>query len=500
LPRKAIQAATEGTAPRPEASDALQLLVDNLPVGAWTTDRSLRFTWVTEGAGTRVGLTPGSLIGKRIHDLRPEQEDRPALAAHERALSGESVAYDTDFADRWFSCLVEPLRDEAGDVVGVIGVALDTTDRKRTEDTLREVTRGYRAISELTSDVGYSMASSPDGGFEFEWVTEGFERLTGFPLEEANAVGITNLVHPDDTGSVREQLEQAFTGQQMEAEHRITTRAGDTLWVRNQARPHREPDGRITRVYGAIQDVTERRQAQEELQRTVSDLRRTDRERLRLLVYLVRAQEDERKRIAEGIHDDSIQIMATVGLRLGMLARRVESSEDRAQVEELQELVERSVARLRTLLFELTPPELKRAGLAAAVMELLRKMASEEPRSMAYEVANRLHGEPPEETQVLLYRMAQEALTNVRKHAQASRVDVAIEEEDGGVLMEVRDDGMGFSASETLSRPGHLGLAAMRERAEMARGWWTIDSTPGEGTAVRFWLPLQTLQDRPPTA
>ncbi|HEV3474388.1 MAG TPA: sensor histidine kinase, partial [Actinomycetota bacterium] len=199
----------------------------------------------------------------------------------------------------------------------------------------------------------------------------------------------------------------------------------------------------------------------------------------------------------EGIHDDSIQIMATVGLRLGMLARRVESAEDRAQVAELQELVERSVARLRTLLFELSPPELKRAGLAAAVMELLRKMAKEEARPIGYEVANNLDDEPPEETQVLLYRMAQEALTNVRKHAQASRVDVAIGEEDGGVLVEVRDDGVGFSPSETLSRPGHLGLAAMRERAEMARGWWTIDSTPGQGTAVRFWLPLQSMPDRP---
>jgi PAS domain S-box-containing protein len=491
LPGKPIQRA----APAPTtASDALHVLVDNLPVGAWTTDRSLRFTWVSEGAQTReVGLTSQELIGKRLHDLRPGQDDRPALAAHERALSGESVAYDTDFADRWFSCRVEPLLDEGGDIVGVIGAALDITDRKRTEDTLREVTRGYRAISELTSDVGYALSASSDGRMDFDWVTEGFERLTGFPLEEANAVGILNLVHPDDAPSVRERLAGAFGGKQMEMEHRITTRAGDTRWVRNQARP--EGDGRVTRLYGAMEDVTERRQAQEELQRSVADLRRTDRERLRLLVYLVRAQEDERKRIAEGIHDDSIQIMATVGLRLGMLARRVENPEDRAQVEELQELVERSVARLRTLLFELSPPELQRAGLAAAVMELLRKMAAEEPRSMAYDVANHLDGEPPEETQVLLYRMAQEALTNIRKHAQASRVDVVIGDEDGGVLVEVRDDGVGFSTTETLSQPGHLGLAAMRERAEMARGWWTIESTPGKGTAVRFWLPLHATAD-----
>jgi PAS domain S-box-containing protein len=481
----------EGTTTRlPAAADVLRLVVDNLPVGAWTTDRNLRLTWVTRASeADRFGLPSREMIGTRIDELPAGVADRFALSAHERALTGESVSYETDLAGQWFSCRVEPLRGPSADIEGVIAVAIDITDRKRTEDTLREVTRGYRAISELTSDVGYSLNIN-EREMEFEWVTEGFEALTGFPVEEANAVGMVHLVHPDDASMVREHLHRAASGERMDVEHRIITRTGDTRWVRNHCRPHPEPNGRITRLYGAIQDITERRLAQEELRRSVAELRRTDRDRLRLLTYLVRAQEDERKRIAEGIHDDSVQIMATVGLRLGMLARRVESSEDRDQVEELQELVERSVGRLRTLLFELAPPELRRAGLAAAVLELLRKVATEAERPLAFDVENKLDGEPPEETQILLYRMAQEAVTNVRKHARASRIDVAIAEEDGGVLMEVRDDGVGFSPSESLSMPGHLGLAAMRERAEMARGWWTIDSAPGSGTAVRFWLPF----------
>ena len=349
----------------------LQLVVRNLPVAVWTTDRSLRLTWAERGPETGdPGMPSTEDVGSPIDEVGAGEEGPLARSAHDRALAGEPVAYESGVADRWFTCRVEPLRDPSEGIVGVIGVALDITDR---------------------------------------------------------------------------------------------------------------------------------RLAREELQRSVAELRRTDRDRLRLLTYLVRAQEDERKRIADGIHDDSIQIMATAGLRLGMLARRVKSSEDRVQIEELQELVERSVGRLRRLLFELAPPELRRAGLAAAVTELLRKMAVDEERPLTFEVDSKLDGEPPEETQILLYRLAQEALTNVRKHAQASRIDVAIEEEDGGVLMEVRDDGLGFSPSEELSRPGHLGLAAMRDRAEMARGWWTIDSTPGGGTAVRFWLPVGGVPDGPRT-
>jgi len=98
---------------------------------------------------------------------------------------------------------------------------------------------------------------------------------------------------------------------------------------------------------------------------------------------------------------------------------------------------------------------------------------------------------------VILYRIAQEVLTNVRKHAHAKNTTVTLMTRDGGHHMSIRDDGVGFTPESTTARPGHLGLAAVRERAELAGGWLRIESTASQGTAVEFWLPADPTYGKP---
>jgi len=105
--------------------------------------------------------------------------------------------------------------------------------------------------------------------------------------------------------------------------------------------------------------------------------------------------------------------------------------------------------------------------------------------------------EPPAETGIVLYRITQEALTNIRKHARASRVGVSLDQREGGYLIRIEDDGIGFDAGGRAESPdGHLGLTSMRERAEIAGGWFTIDSAPEEGTVVQFWIPGDQIEAR----
>jgi signal transduction histidine kinase len=106
---------------------------------------------------------------------------------------------------------------------------------------------------------------------------------------------------------------------------------------------------------------------------------------------------------------------------------------------------------------------------------------------LGYRLDTRLDEEPPAELRVIIYRIAQEAITNVRKHAGASMVEVTLASRDGGVLVTIRDDGAGIAAAPDARS---FGLASMRERAEAAGGWWRIDSKPGTGTTVEFWVPL----------
>ena len=208
-------------------------------------------------------------------------------------------------------------------------------------------------------------------------------------------------------------------------------------------------------------------------------------ERRRLLAHIVGAQEEERRRIALDVHDDYLQSLTAVRMQLERLAGGLEEPAKREAAEQLMSDVLATTERMRGLVFNLRPPALDWAGLASAIRIYLDE--TRERFGLAYELDNRLDDEPPAEVRLNLYRIAQEAITNVRKHAGAARVHVSLASRDNGVLVTVRDDGRGVQAA-----PGarSFGLAGMRERAESAGGWWRIESGHGSGTTVEFWLPL----------
>jgi signal transduction histidine kinase len=250
---------------------------------------------------------------------------------------------------------------------------------------------------------------------------------------------------------------------------------GTDVWLSLNVHSVLDDHGRIVAREGSVVDLTAAKLL--ELERT------------RLATEIVRALEAERAAIAEDVHDDPVQKMTAVGQRLEMLKAALEGTEHEAALARLAEDVRTAIGRLRRLIFDLHPSTLERRGLAEALHELARTMAAE----WAFEIELRgaLEREPPPEVAIVLYRVTQEALANVARHARASRVTVAIENVDSSVRVAVQDDGVGFDpAAAAEPRPGHLGLAAMRERIRLLGGRWAIRSTPGGGTTVEFVVPL----------
>jgi signal transduction histidine kinase len=210
----------------------------------------------------------------------------------------------------------------------------------------------------------------------------------------------------------------------------------------------------------------------------------------RLASLLVAAQEAERRRISEDIHDDTLQVMGAVQLRLEMLLDQVDDDELREQLRELAEIVAAATSRLRRLTFDLRPPMLREHGLAETLRSSLRELADE--LGVEWELEERLRSEPGDEPRMILYRIVQEALTNVRKHAGARHVLVSLRELEGGIFLLVRDDGVGVpgaGGATPATVPGHLGLRTMRERAELAGGRCSVSSREGSGTSVEVWIP-----------
>ena len=157
---------------------------------------------------------------------------------------------------------------------------------------------------------------------------------------------------------------------------------------------------------------------------------------------------------------------------------------------QLREWIRAAVAKLRNLMFELRPPILDEEGLAAAIDEYAAYWNLEQTITLH----DHFSEEPPEEQRLLLYRIAQEAFANIRKHSEATSVEITLEQEERVFLVRMVDDGVGFDPGMAVGvKEGHIGLSSMRERAEMAGGGCRIRSLPGEGTTVEFWVPSSLL-------
>jgi PAS domain S-box-containing protein len=245
-------------------------------------------------------------------------------------------------------------------------------------------------------------------------------------------------------------------------------------------------EGRVTVM--SIKDITEAQRAQFVLELGLDTLESADRDQQALLGHLIRAQEEERGRIAADIHDDTIQMLAAANLRLQQLRHRLKDPDELRILSKLQETLTLSLSRLRQLIFDLRPPSLQRGSLDTALHALLEQLRTE--NGIAYQLDDAATTRTPGTATMLIYRIIQEALANVREHASATTVRVQFADVNGGCLIRIVDDGVGYNPAEVENRPGHLGLTLMRERAQVAGGWCRIESTPGYGTTVECWVPF----------
>ena len=221
------------------------------------------------------------------------------------------------------------------------------------------------------------------------------------------------------------------------------------------------------------------------LAQDVSEQRRLDEQRAELARLLLRAQENERRRIADEVHDDPLQTLIALSIQLQILEGRLKDKNALSVVEDLKRAVAQSIEQMRTLLFELHPPALHLGGLTESLTEFIRRyQGGVAPRS-ASTARSRRNRPPTKRSHSSAYA---EALTNSREHADAHNVTVSVLDSQGGIAVTVADDGIGMDDTSQIV-PGHLGVASMRERAERAGGSFEISSAPGAGTTVRAWIP-----------
>lgn len=286
----------------------------------------------------------------------------------------------------------------------------------------------------------------------------GAERIKGYSATDIIGKHFSVFYPPEDIAARKPhwELETAIQEGRLEDEGWRIRKDGSRFWANVVITPLFDATGALRGFGKVTRDMTERRAAEQALT-----------ERRRLFARLVQAQELERRRIAWDVHDDSIQAMVAVAMRLQLLAERAGEPHAR-ELSELDASVREAVGRLRNLTFRLQPPDIDRHGLTESLSQHLNDVVLGS-WGLEASIEHTLANEPASETAITIFRIVQEALLNVRKHARARTVRVNVTTENQGLLVRVVDDGTG-QAAITRRLNEHFGLIEMRERAETAGG------------------------------
>jgi signal transduction histidine kinase len=229
-------------------------------------------------------------------------------------------------------------------------------------------------------------------------------------------------------------------------------------------------------------------QAEEHLSTARQRLDDADAARRHLLDNVASGGDEARRRFASVLHDDVLQQLTAAELQLERIRSDARASRYAAPLDDLKLTLRRIEESLRRLLFNVSPAAHEpHVGIGDAIRDRLTALKAH--HGIEPDLDLRLPKRLAEPQRSIVLRNISEAISNVEKHANATRVSVRARSADGGVLVEIDDDGTGFVVTESLYLPGHLGLVAMRERAQLAGGWCRYESEPGAGTRVTFWVP-----------
>jgi two-component system CheB/CheR fusion protein len=404
----------------------------------------------------------------------------------------------------------------------IVGMAVDITERKYVEKFFRESDPRLRLMMDSVEDYAILILDT-DGHIEM-W-NSGAEHMFGYTAEEVTGEDVAIIFTPEDRRRgmpLKERETARETGRAADERWHIR-KNGTRFYVSGVLSPVYDPDGAVRGYIKIARDLTEQRRAEEELRRIndelevrvrertfelakvneslrdeISERIQTERDRVRLLRQIVRAQEDERRRIARDIHDQIGQQMTALRLNLAALDQGFTGDgELREKLEQTKTIAERLDGDVDFLAWELRPAALDDIGVAEAMGTFLRQWSKHSGVEAQFHTTGFDKERLSPETETNLYRIMQEALNNTMKYAQAKRVDVLLERRDNQVVLIVEDDGLGFNPNKDVGAEENkgMGLIGMRERAALVGGTLQIESKPREGTTIFARVPAQFIEE-----
>jgi PAS domain S-box-containing protein len=474
-----------------QSEDHLRLVIDTIPVMAW----SLRPDGVVDFLNQRwmdyAGLSLEQYVADPMGPIHPD--DVPRIMEKWRAQMAIGEGYEDEMrlrrADgeyRWFLVRTEPLRDAQGNLIKWYGSSTDIEDRKQAEEKLK-----HKEV-QLAQAQRLAHIGSWDWDLRTNVVTWSDELYHIFGLEPGTisvAGEVDRFIHPDDLELGWDTVRRAIASKEpYDYYHRILRPDGTERIARSRGSIMGDERGEPIKVFGATQDVTELKRAEENLKATSAQLRA-------LSASLQSAREQESTRIAREIHDELGGTLTSLRWDLeeirDLISEAATSSQLaalRSKIEVMITLTETILDTVRRLASELRPMALDELGLVEAIEWQALQFETRTGIAVEYEC----HLEKVDlnsEQSTVVFRILQEALTNVLRHAQATAVTITMKQESGEFFLAIKDNGRGITEKEK-SDAHSLGLLGMRERAHLIGAQIDITGTAGEGTLVAVRIPI----------
>jgi PAS domain S-box-containing protein len=375
----------------------------------------------------------------------------------------------------------------------VIGIGRDITTSKQAERELKR-NAAYLAAGQRLSHTG-SWAFNMLSG-ELFWSQETFRIFELDPaMPSASLIKMFwSRLHPEDRPRIAQGIrEAAVQNKGYAVDYRIVLPNGSIRHIHDVVYPVADEAGQIIERYGVVMDVTERKRAEVELRRSVDQLRA-------LAARVQDAREEERKRVAREIHDELGQALTSIKIDLSSLIHEFSPEPQQLKrIESISTIVDQTIKSVRRISTELRPGILDDLGLIAAVEWAAEEFEARTGTTCRLDLPQNDGAIDPDRA-IAVFRILQETLTNVARHANATCVDVRLLIELGGVILEVHDNGRG-ATDEQLSAAESLGIRGMRERALLLGGELLIRGVPEQGTSLRVSIPLidRNLREREAT-
>lgn len=388
----------------------------------------------------------------------------------------------------WLLCRGKVIeRDGKNRPLRIVGTHFDITRRKEAEQTLYEQLHLLRLRDNALAAISQGVLIT-DANLRITYVNDAFTTITGYSMAEVLGRDCSFLRSANDDSACGTIIRQVMrSGQPFHGEILNYRKDGSAFWNELSITPVFDADKRIRQFVAVLRDITIRRKDEEVRQEQARRIEALSR-------HILATQEEIRRRLAADLHDWTSPNLAAVSINLSILAEAL--AEDSAndileRLEDTRALIDDTVAGIRNISAELRPSLLDYAGLVPA----MESYAQHFRRRCGVVVQIDAPPQPPrldEDLESGLFRIFQEALTNVAKHAQAASVSVQIDHNDDHFAMAICDDGIGFEPKQLWDNPipCGLGLVNMKDTAELSGGSFVIESIPGQGTCLEVRIPL----------